>query len=296
MGSGVSQLHEDDYKHFLELSPLAQQQWLRQIPPKEIPELIERTHFISKEDQHLLLNSVRDLKSRSSSRLIINSDDNPASVSYESSTKGTIGKFSTSSPDSITSYQMESGSAIVASNRNEILDTMIEAQFDHFGGVNTLSLVDLGFEFSVEDIERVFSPLLSTINLSRNERLTGDLLSFRPCTKLIEICLENTGITGDIEVFRPCTRIQKVLLSGLDVTGDISVFSSSLVLKKVWLRGCTNVTGNIERAFKNSRLLLDVLLRKTNVWGNIAVFRKCSKLQNLSLSRTRVSGTHASTP
>jgi hypothetical protein len=245
MGSGASQLHEDDYKHFLDLAPMAQQQWLRQIPRKEIPELIDRASFMSKEDQHLLLNSVRDLKSRSSSSLLANSG---ALVVSNPALSSKISSMGSGAPESLQSshktskssrtskvgkFQVESGSAIVASNKTEILNTMIEAQFDHFKGVDTLSLVDLGFEFSVDDISKVFSPLLSCINLSRNSKLTGNLSSFQPCTKLIEICLEGTGIVGDIAVFKPCTRLQKVLLSGLDVTGDIAVFSNALVLKKV---------------------------------------------------------------
>jgi hypothetical protein len=36
MGSGGSILHEDDYKHFLTLGPVVQQEWLRRIPASEI--------------------------------------------------------------------------------------------------------------------------------------------------------------------------------------------------------------------------------------------------------------------
>ena len=65
MGAGASLLHEDDYRHFLELGPVVQQEWLRRIPRKEMPELQERTHDLPAAVRINLLALVRETSSRS---------------------------------------------------------------------------------------------------------------------------------------------------------------------------------------------------------------------------------------
>ena len=50
------------------------------------------------------------------------------------------------------------------------------------------------------------------------------------------------------------------------------------------------VHGNIGVALSKSFFILDVLMRKTRVSGDLSVFESCLRVQNVSLSRTLVSG------
>ena len=116
------------------------------------------------------------------------------------------------------------------------------------------------------------------------------LSSFTPRVLIYKLIYLALAVCGDLSSIQKSTKLHKILLSDLKIEGDIAVFRPCLSLKKVWLR-CTNVRGDVGFAFERTTLLVDVLLRKcSNVRGDIGVFGHCLRLQNVALSRTKVSG------
>jgi hypothetical protein len=184
------------------------------------------------------------------------------------------------------------GSAAEEAERTELLKGMVDAQRDeHAGGkVVVLKLVNVGLDFELSEIEQVLSPAIQQINLCRNKTLCGDLRTISRCAELVDLCLEGTRVSGDLASLSHLRKLHKLQLSDLDISGSIEVVKDCVALKKVWLRGCKKVTGDITVAFARTPLLLDVLLRRTRVHGNIAVFENCKRLQNVACSRTNVFG------
>ena len=164
----------------------------------------------------------------------------------------------------------------------------------------------------------MLTPNIQSVNLSRNKALTGNLSMVSHCHSLYDICLEGTQVklaviqpgllragpgkkgcqphmtfffclaqvTGDLSALASCTKLHKVYLSDLKVTGDIATFKRCLALKKIWLRD-TDVYGDIGEAFRDTTLLVDVMLRRTQVagaqLGAKASARGCLFLEGLAL-------------
>eukprot|EP00614_Pseudopedinella_elastica_P030245 CAMPEP_0172635902 /NCGR_PEP_ID=MMETSP1068-20121228/201520_1 /TAXON_ID=35684 /ORGANISM="Pseudopedinella elastica, Strain CCMP716" /LENGTH=308 /DNA_ID=CAMNT_0013448235 /DNA_START=180 /DNA_END=1103 /DNA_ORIENTATION=- len=269
MGAGASLLHEEDYEHFLELGPVEQYKWLRKIPKGEVAELMERTKVL---DSHDRINILKLLRQSNLRGLVVSVSDE-----IEAEAEWGVDSDEESEPEPLFVLG------------NEILVDLVDRQKDQFSGnVTVLQLVSIGLEFNLRELSSVLTPNLRTLNLSRNQQLSGDISQLAACAALFEVCLEGTAVKGDVSAFYKCPKLHKILLSGLAVTGDVQVFAPCVALKKVWLRE-TKVHGDV-KVFSKCRQLVDLLLRRTKVSGNLKALEKCIKLQNLSLSRTQVSG------
>jgi len=279
MGSGASSLHEEEYSMFLELQPSTQQYWLRKIPPDELLQLQERTYDLPPAVRIPLLQMVRDVTSRGGSRPVTR--DSLLSVPSQESPEQVL----------VTESKQKANKA-AEDERMELLNGMIDAQRGEQAGKNVvaLKLVDVGLNFDLSEIQLVLSPFIKQLNLCRNGTLSGDLRLLAGCVDLTDLCLEGTKVRGDLSSLSSLRRLHKIQLSDLEISGSIEVLKDCVALKKVWLRGCQYVGGDIGVAFARTPLLLDVMLRRTQVNGNVAVFEKCKRLQNFTCSRSQVHG------
>jgi hypothetical protein len=241
---------------------------------------VERTQNFSQQEQLTFLSLIRDSVSRGGSR------------------GGSVAAGSPALPPAqpvLAGRDAGSNNEVVVARRNAArrkdLKELVDMQKQQYTGILVeLTLIDCGIEFDLMDLRGALGPATTTLNLTNNMEMTGNLAILSDCHSLHYISLERTRATGDIAALTKCTHLNKLFVSGLrDLTGDISVFRQFKGLKKAWLRE-TSVYGDIEIAFQHCQRLVDCLLRHTLVHGDIRVFAKMKYLQMVSLSKTGVSG------
>ena len=86
---------------------------------------------------------------------------------------------------------------------------------------------------------------LQKLDLSKNGRLTGNLMAFKNCPHMSDINLSGTQIEGDIRVLRYLPNLEFFSANGCRVAGDIAVFQNCSILQIVSMHGCSGIFGDI---------------------------------------------------
>lgn len=155
--------------------------------------------------------------------------------------------------------------------------------------VQTLDLTNSYLRMDLAKITPILTDSLTTLILSRNPGVQGDIVLLQNCPSLVVVDAGHTKLMGDISVFQNCPNLRELVMPETKVGGDIQTLSGLAGLVKLDLRVCRDVCGSVF-FLKPCQALEEVNLRCTGVTGSVDVFRYMRELTKLSLSNTGVGG------
>ncbi|CAK9091051.1 unnamed protein product [Durusdinium trenchii] len=168
--------------------------------------------------------------------------------------------------------------------------TQVFGNIRAFEKTKELHQLDLSLTEAFGDIRAFNStPALEDLDLMLTW-VDGDISVFQHTEHLQFLALKSTNVKGDIQVFTFTKSLKYVMLGDTFIVGDICVFKS-IDFAGLWCVEMedTGIDGNI--SFLGGLPQLETLnLAKTQVWGDIEVFKHTKLLSRLQCHSTQIMG------